>query len=597
MPLQSSGPISLSDIAQEFNNGSPYSLSEFYGAASGIPSSGTISMSHFYGASNLILWIKEFRYISNGTQTHNRIKGVTSDNRGRIYIIQSAQDSMDNYAVPNVLSLTRIDSDGGIGYQYVASPSGSNGFLPGSAIAFREPEPSVSNDLGSLWFSGGLLSSYLNRGRTQYQQNHVFFEFDQNSTPAFPYKGTLSERSNDTAQLPSLAVGYRHVNHHLYVAGGQADRQSNREYLYIEDRGFLMRQNTENGSLSWMRVLDNDDLMLGPGAFIHGGQEQIFVIVREFGFSTLVKYDESGNQLFAKKFGGDSETIGFHKASSFIDARDSGGTPYLYLSSEASGPYMGSNRNNVSVVKFDTNGTLLWSAYAENIHPQNNRYSYAQSHNEGSRLAYVSDSETRQDYMFMAVNAERTSGVWLTGEGATELDRIIIFRFDHNGNCDRQLAIESVAGDLHAKYVQELAIVNNGGPGEGNGTPEAIALTLNDYNSTSTLHGVVMKLPLDLWVGQTSTVIGNYRFRFLVDRPSGRTEWEKYKYNWIKTSGSAGFSTNGTDNAYNEFTNLSGVRSNSSIDANHSLRDFSSTWGTPSSSTNHRSPSTDNIVP
>jgi len=54
MPLQSSGPISLSDIAQEFDNGSPYSLSEFYGVAPGIPSSGTIRMSHFYGASNTI---------------------------------------------------------------------------------------------------------------------------------------------------------------------------------------------------------------------------------------------------------------------------------------------------------------------------------------------------------------------------------------------------------------------------------------------------------------------------------------------------------------------------------------------------------------
>ena len=471
------------------------------------------------------------------------------------------------------------------------SPSDSTDkYLPGSAIAFREPEPSVSNDLGSIWFSGGLLTSYLNRGRTLYQQNHAFFEFDENSTPAFPYKGTLSDRSNMIAQRPSLAVGYRQVNHHLYVAGGMGDRQSNQEYLYIEDRGFLMRQNTENGSLSWMRVLDNDDLMLGPAAFVHGGQEQIFVILREYTFSTLVKYDESGNRLFAKKFSGSSGNIGQHKASSFIDARDSGGTPYLYLSSECAGPYMGSNFNNVSVVKFDTNGTLLWSAYAENIHPQNNRYKYSQAHNEGSRLAYVSDSETRQDYMYMAVNAEVTSGVWLNGEGATALDRIIIFRFDHNGNCDKQLAIESVAGDLQAKYVQELAIVNNGGPGEGNGTPEAIALTLNDYNSTSYIHGVVMKLPLDLWVGQTSTVIGNYRFRLLADRPSGRTDWEKYKYNWVVTSGSAGFSTNGTDNT-------SGLSTNSSVDSNHYLIDASSSWGTPSSSTNHRSPSTDNIVP
>lgn len=51
MALQSSGPISLNDIAGEFGGTTPHRLSEYYGADSGIPSSGTISMSQFYGAS------------------------------------------------------------------------------------------------------------------------------------------------------------------------------------------------------------------------------------------------------------------------------------------------------------------------------------------------------------------------------------------------------------------------------------------------------------------------------------------------------------------------------------------------------------------
>ena len=51
MPLQNSGQISLADIAAEFGGTTPHSMSEYYSAATGIPASGTIDMSDFYGAS------------------------------------------------------------------------------------------------------------------------------------------------------------------------------------------------------------------------------------------------------------------------------------------------------------------------------------------------------------------------------------------------------------------------------------------------------------------------------------------------------------------------------------------------------------------
>lgn len=58
MALQTSGPISLADIAAEFGGSAPHSLSEYYRggglvpdtpANSGIPTSGAISLSDFYG--------------------------------------------------------------------------------------------------------------------------------------------------------------------------------------------------------------------------------------------------------------------------------------------------------------------------------------------------------------------------------------------------------------------------------------------------------------------------------------------------------------------------------------------------------------------
>lgn len=57
MALQTSGAISLANIASEFggfnpNGSNPISLNEYYGAASGIPSSGSIDFADFYGASS-----------------------------------------------------------------------------------------------------------------------------------------------------------------------------------------------------------------------------------------------------------------------------------------------------------------------------------------------------------------------------------------------------------------------------------------------------------------------------------------------------------------------------------------------------------------
>jgi len=52
MALPNSGAISLNDIQTEFGGTNPISISEYYGADTGVPASGTISISDFYGTSN-----------------------------------------------------------------------------------------------------------------------------------------------------------------------------------------------------------------------------------------------------------------------------------------------------------------------------------------------------------------------------------------------------------------------------------------------------------------------------------------------------------------------------------------------------------------
>lgn len=51
MTLPSCGLIGFLDIQNEFRGDAPIDLGEYYGAAAGIPGSGTISISQFYGKS------------------------------------------------------------------------------------------------------------------------------------------------------------------------------------------------------------------------------------------------------------------------------------------------------------------------------------------------------------------------------------------------------------------------------------------------------------------------------------------------------------------------------------------------------------------
>lgn len=64
MGLQTSGEISIVDIATEFEDTAPHALTEFYGAAAGIPTSGAITIKGFYGASN------QFAFTIGSNQTN-----------------------------------------------------------------------------------------------------------------------------------------------------------------------------------------------------------------------------------------------------------------------------------------------------------------------------------------------------------------------------------------------------------------------------------------------------------------------------------------------------------------------------------------------
>jgi hypothetical protein len=77
MPLPSSGPLSLANIQTEFGGSNPISLSEYYaggayvpagttGTNGAVPSSGTISISNFYGTSAVIVNFSDYGVFAAG---------------------------------------------------------------------------------------------------------------------------------------------------------------------------------------------------------------------------------------------------------------------------------------------------------------------------------------------------------------------------------------------------------------------------------------------------------------------------------------------------------------------------------------------------
>ena len=169
MALQSSGQISLQDIANEFGGSAPHSINEYYrngglvpGNNTNIPTSGQIDFADFYGAT-----AATSRQLSNGDTNVNLSTTFGTDwtaSIGKILIIPSgaeigATGSTSNRAitVPSGMGGTltiqnagTISGAGGAG----GTSSGSNGAQGGSALLIASANVTVQNS-GTIRGGGG----------------------------------------------------------------------------------------------------------------------------------------------------------------------------------------------------------------------------------------------------------------------------------------------------------------------------------------------------------------------------------------------------------------------------------------------------------
>lgn len=172
MTLQASGAISLTDIAEEFPDTAPHSLSEFYGVSVELPSSGAISFSDFYGTS-YVNWQLDYAEFTAYSPTDGVWK--ISDS---IDTISSMQFSTDGS------KLILLGNDNSAGYPVACQFELS---VPWS-ITSLDPEPS-----SAMWEAAGVIE----------------LRFSTDGTKMYELTGTsdeIIEYSLSTAWDPSSAT-------------------------------------------------------------------------------------------------------------------------------------------------------------------------------------------------------------------------------------------------------------------------------------------------------------------------------------------------------------------------------------------------------
>ena len=112
MALQSSGQIKMTDVSGEFGGIAPHTLKEYYGVASGVPSSGEISLKDFYGTSSVIV--------------QAATDGQTNQNLSTVFGSAWGQSTNKEYQVGSGVEIGGIGASNNQAAIYVPSGLGGN---------------------------------------------------------------------------------------------------------------------------------------------------------------------------------------------------------------------------------------------------------------------------------------------------------------------------------------------------------------------------------------------------------------------------------------------------------------------------------------
>lgn len=322
MPLQSSGPISLLDIANEFGGTVPHNINEYYRGGLyvpntsvniNIPTIGLISFANFYGSSKL----RGFVITANGGGTTNdQAYAIAFDSSGNFYMTGET-----NAPGTRKLVLAKFNSAGSIqwhrffgtnvfGLDYgngVSVDSSSNVYVCGST---------TSQTVGGF---DALLIKYNTFGTIQWQK-------------------TLGGAGTDLFNQVSLDSSAN-----CYAVG------------YINADNMLIAKYNTNGVLQWQTGFNllNLDVAYSVVSDASGN----FYVTGSTNSSSsiyIIKYNTSGVIQWQRSLNG----TGFEYGADI--AIDPSSNVYISGSTTSTGV---SGGNDMYIAKYNTNGLLQWQRY------------------------------------------------------------------------------------------------------------------------------------------------------------------------------------------------------------------------------------------
>lgn len=173
MAIKTSGPLSMTEIVAEFGGAAPHSLSEYYGATAGIPTSGAIAFNQFYGKSAIIaltLPVGDFRRINLADWVVSQ--GYAANQAFQITVPSNTSYWSDSIALPAVdasglgslhlINNGKILGKGGDGYSapssgvftYTLSQRTALGILDSGETHATDGGPALSMCAGTVTNNG-----------------------------------------------------------------------------------------------------------------------------------------------------------------------------------------------------------------------------------------------------------------------------------------------------------------------------------------------------------------------------------------------------------------------------------------------------------
>lgn len=370
MALPSSGPIDFGSIQTEFGGTNPIGINEYYRNGglvpsnnTNVPTSGTISLANFYGASNVSYW---FAVLSTNIQNQSGTTNIVSDSNNNIYHL-SHYNTLST-AFYDVL-LLKYDSTGSFQWQkriYQSATSDDYAYdvkidSNNNIVCFiNSSSLSSSNVLLTFNSSGTLVSSFNYTAPNPTALAARSFDLDSNNNIYFCGNGASIVKINSSGiiQYTNYIVGLVINGEDFYIDWSQIKTDSSgNSYLagnsvidygsdYEQDQIAIVKVNS-SGSIQWVKILGNIPLFLDSTNFygMDIDNNNNIIIVGRYGTNALiVKYNSSGVMQWQRLL----TTPRLYSVTT-----DSSGNIY------AAGDNAGANPS-LYIVKIDSSGNILW---------------------------------------------------------------------------------------------------------------------------------------------------------------------------------------------------------------------------------------------